>query len=88
MKFAKEILPLIIIREVITILVKLKKTIIGTEIKKPITLLFIAIPAEEKIAADNRQNSNIPEHIKLIIIGSFRLGTRIIDIFAMLSKEK
>ena len=63
-----------IITVVNVILNKLKKTTTGIAKRKPVILFFISIPLDANIALANRQNSTIPEHKKLIIIGSDNFG--------------
>jgi hypothetical protein len=81
-------LPLIIIREVITILVRLKKIIIGAERSAPIILFFKLMPTEERIAETKRQNSSVPVQRKLKVIGSASFETKIVDVFVTESKTK
>jgi len=46
------------------------------------------MPADAAIAEARRQNSKIPVHRKLRVIGSFKVEIEIIEIFAVLSKTK
>lgn len=85
MKLAKERLPLTMMIEVKTILVRLKNIIIGIESIAPIILFLMVIPTEERIAETNRQASRMPEQRKERIIGSFRLETRIVEVFVVVS---
>lgn len=88
MNSASKRLELTIITVVKTILKILKKTITGIDKRKPTILFFISIPFDANIALASKQNSTIPEHRKLITIGSFIFGIIINEKLFILSKIK